>query len=220
MTVTVIGIGFGNTARESEKNEVSVSDCSATFDLSKAALTDLADCTISAPAGTWSMMTLFFSNDYTMVVDDAAGFYSDSSAAKKISTSEPSGGAATISIHDSNSPQDESGLTLTLAEPVTIADGTPPDVYVVFNPIHWMAVDVYGGAVTEQYMSGNPPIIASTSGFGKAQYYTTVGTLGAYPQSGGCGFIILYSDATTAPTPPAPTEPALGPRRPGPASPR
>jgi hypothetical protein len=196
MTVTVTGVSFDRSAAKAGMNRVDLSGCTATFDLSKASLTSLGDCALSAPEGTWTLLTVFYSNTYQAVFDDAAaGLYSTSSG---LSTSEPQGGAQPLSVTDQNAGQAEGQLTVTLPSVVTFDAGHPPEVYVVFNPIHWMATTVSGGSPGAPRMSGNPPIIASTSSFGKAQYYTNVGTLGATPWTGDqLGLVFLYFDAAT-----------------------
>ena len=195
MTVTITGVSFANSFNKAGKNRVDLSGCSATFDLSRASLTSLRDCQLSAPEGTWTLLTVYYSNTYQALFDDAAGVYSTSNG---LVASAPEGGAQFLSVTDQNASEAEGQLTLYLPSAVTVDADHPPEVYVVFNPIHWMVTTVSGGSPGAPRMSGNPPIIASTSSFGKAQYYSNVGTLGAYPWTGDqMGLIFLYFDEAT-----------------------
>jgi hypothetical protein len=199
MTVTIAAVAFSNADDEIHGNKVRLEGCSATYDQTKASLASLADCTLSAPAGTWSRLTLFYGNTYQALFDDPAGFYSDPTSSTGLVSSAPVSGAGVIGVTDQNAGGEAVGqLTLYLPSSVTIDADHPPQVYVVFNPIHWMVTTVSGGTASAPRMAGNPPIIASVSSFGKAAYYTTVGTIGAYLMQGDSyGVVLLYLDAST-----------------------
>jgi hypothetical protein len=199
MTVTIAAVAFSNTDDEIHGNKVELDGCSATYDQTKASLTSLADCSLSAPAGTWSRLTVFYGNTYQALFDDAVGFYSDPASPTGLVSSPPAGGAGFIGVTDQNAGGDAVGqLTLYLPSSVTIDADHPPQAYIVFNPIHWMVTTVSSGTASTPAMAGNPPIIASVSSFGKAAYYTTVGTIGAYLMQGDSyGLVLLYLDAST-----------------------
>jgi hypothetical protein len=195
--VTVTGVKFTDAGDTDTGNDPgNVSGCSATYDQGKASLLKLADCSFSVPEGTYTKVIVFYSNTFQALFDDSAGVDSDPSSPTGLVPTAPSGGAAFISVHDQNSNQDSGGIATYFSQPVTVSKDAPPQLYVVFNPIHWMVTTIGSGSLAAPSMAGNPPIIPAVSGFSKAAYYTTVGTIGAYDASNGStstGFILLYS---------------------------
>ncbi len=204
MTMTVTGIGFIPLGRnQNEVNISPVSGCTATYDRSVGSLAVLRASDITVPVGTFHGVVIRYSTTYTMVMNDStAGIYSDPSAPNLLTTTAPSGGGQPIQIRDQNSDQDFGHATTFFASPITIDEDSIPLVYVVFDPTHWVKAMLFNGSFSAPRMGGNPPIIPSISSFGKAAFYSNIGTAMSYRWDGrgidsGISLLFLYADATT-----------------------
>ncbi len=208
MTVTVTGVAFaepGTDPNQVSTNMVSVSGCSATYDQTQPSLMKLSDCAIAAASGTYGSVTIAYSTTYQVLIDDPAGIYTDPTSSTGLTTARPSGGPQIIPVRDQNGGSATNYMTTYFASPVSVDKNNPPKLFVVFNPIHWVTTMVSGGVPAAPGMSGNPPITPAVSGFGKAEYYSNLGTIQAFDSGAfGCSgnsctsFLVLYSDATTA----------------------
>ncbi len=199
MTVTIKAIKFlqeGDDADDSS-DSIPVTNCTATYDRASTSLIKLTDCAISVPTGTYVGVHIEYGTDYETVIDDPAGFYTDPAAPYKISTTAPAGGAQPVTLTDSNSNGGFSQMSTYFPTPLTVAEGTQPQVYVVFDPTHWLAVQLSGGQVAQVRTSGNPPIVPSASGFSRASFYSDAGTTLAYSGGSSHEFLIFYGDAET-----------------------
>lgn len=204
MSITVTGISMLPEGKFDPIDEVSrVSGCTATYDRSRGSLAVLDECSLEVPEGTYGGITILYSNTFDVVMDDAAaGIYSDPGAPGLLSSTPPPGGPQPIQVRDQNDDRDEGAATLFFASPVTIGKDSPPSIYVVFDPTHWIVADVNGGVFSAPRMSGNPPIIPSLSAFGKAAYYSNMATPMSYDArtcsgSSCVGFLFLYADDAT-----------------------
>jgi hypothetical protein len=209
MTLTVTGIAFlpvGKTQYDNV-NVMSLSGCTATYDRSVGSLAVLNTSDISVPCGTYCGVAIRVRQTYTMVINDtAAGIYSDPAVPSHLSTTAPAGGGQPIQIRDQNSDSDGEegacGSATYFDSPITVDKDARPQVYVVFDPTHWIKASYNNGSFDAPRMGGNPPIVPSISNFGKAAYYNNMGTTMAYRMDGhnlqsGTSLLFLYADITT-----------------------
>ena len=209
MTLTVTGIGFipeGMTQYDNFKM-IDVAGCTATFDRSLGSLSLLRTSGITIPTGTFCGVSLRCRQTYTMVINDTvAGIYSDPASPSGLTTTPPPGGGQPIQIRDQNSQSDgesgPGGCATYFDNPVTIGQDSAPQVYVVFDPTHWIKTQYNNGQFSAPRMGGNPPIVPSTSRFGKAAYYSNIGTSLSYRMDNrgadsGMSLLFLYADPLT-----------------------
>jgi hypothetical protein len=209
MTLTVTGIGFipvGMTQYDNFKM-IDVSGCTATFDRSLGSLTVLRTSGFTMPVGTFCGVSVRCRQTYTMVINDTvAGIYTDPTSPSGLTTTPPAGGGQPIQIHDQNSESDgetgPGGSSTYFDNPITIDENSAPQVYVVFDPTHWVKADLNNGSFSAPRMGGNPPIVPSISRFGKAAYYSNIGTslsynMGNRSADSGMSLLFLYADSLT-----------------------
>lgn len=209
MTLTVTGIGFipaGMTQYDNFRM-VDVSGCTATFDRSLGSLSVLHTSDFSMPVGTFCGVSIRCRQTFTMVINDTeAGIYSDPASPGGLTTSPPPGGGRPIQIRDQNSDNDgetgPGGCVTYFDSPITIDENTAPQVYVVFDPTHWIKAQYNNGQFSAPRMGGNPPIVPSISRFGKAAYYSNIGTSLSYRMDNrsadsAMSLLFLYADSLT-----------------------
>ena len=209
MTITVTGIGFipaGMTQYDNFKM-IDVSGCTATFDRSLGSLSLLRTSDFTMPTGTFCGVSIRCRQTYTMVINDTvAGIYSDPASPSGLTTTPPAGGGQPIQIHDQNSEgggeTGPGGSSTYFDNPITIDQDSAPQVYVVFDPTHWIKADLNNGSFSAPRMGGNPPIVPSISRFGKAAYYNNIGTslsynMGNRSADSGMSLLFLYADSLT-----------------------
>jgi hypothetical protein len=208
MTFSITGVGLvpaGASGSDVHVKIHSLSDCTASYDRSQGSLAVMTDCAVEAPTGSFGGIVLQYDPTYTVVMDDSeAGIYSDPSAPGGLTTTLPAGGAKPIQVTDQNQVTLPGQIVTYFTTPLTIAEGSTPQLYVVFDPTHWMVATLSGGsfAAGAPRMSGNPPIVPAASAFGKAALYTNIGTTMSYRSDGCSGnscesLLFLYGDATT-----------------------
>jgi hypothetical protein len=202
MTMTVTGIGFIPPAGNANEVQItSISPCAATYDRSVGSLALLRSSDITVPVGTFGGVTIEYSVTYTMVMNDSiAGIYSDPDAPGHLTTTAPAGGGRPIQIRDQNSNGDYGHATTYFDPPITIDKDSVPQIYAVFDPTHWVKATLNNGTFSAPRMGGNPPIIPSLSSFGKAAFYSNIGTPMSYLWGGrgidsGISLLFLYADA-------------------------
>jgi hypothetical protein len=205
MTLTVTGIGLipaDATGPGGFKMKIHpLTGCTATYDRSAGSLVELSNCEFSAPTGSFGGLVLQYDTTYAVVLDDAqAGIYSDPTAGTGLSTAAPAQGAQPIQVKDQNTSFGQ--VTTYFTAPLVIAADSIPQAYVVFDPTHWMIATLTGGTFSAPSMSGNPPIVATASAFGKAALYSNIGTTMSYRSDqcskGTCeSLLFLYGDAQT-----------------------
>jgi hypothetical protein len=210
MTLTVTGIGFipvGMTQYDGFKM-IDVSGCTATFDRDSGSLSVLRTSDFSMPVGTFCGVSVRIRQPFTMVINDTvAGIYSDPASPSGLTTTPPAGGGQPIQIQDQNysASDGESGpgrCVTYFDTPLTIDENSAPQVYVVFDPTHWIKTQYNNGQFTAPRMGGNPPIVPSISRFGKAAYYSNIGTSLAYRMDNrsadsAMSLLFLYADSLT-----------------------
>ncbi len=206
MTFAVTGVGLvpaGASRNDPQMNIHAMSGCTATYDRSQGSLALMTDCAVEVPTGSFDGIVLQYDPTYTVVMDDTeAGIYSDPSAPGGLTTTLPLGGPKPIQVTDQNQITLPGQIVTFFATPRTIAEGSTPQLYVVFDPTHWMIATLSGGAFAAPRMSGNPPIVPAASTFGKAAFYTNIGTTMSYNCDTCLGnscesLLFLYADATT-----------------------
>lgn len=207
MTFAITGVALmpaGGTANDQLKIHA-VSGCTATYDRSQGSLALMSNCAVDVPTGSFGGIILQYEPTYTVVMDDAeAGIYSDPSAPGGLTTTPPTGGAQPIQVTDQNQITLPGYIVTYFTTPLAIDESSTPQLYVVFDPTHWMIATLSGGsfATGAPRMAGNPPIVPAASAFGKAALYTNIGTTLSY-NSNACpgstceSLLFLYGDATT-----------------------
>jgi hypothetical protein len=206
MTMTVTGVGLipaGGSANDTKL--ASLTGCTATYDRSKGSLAELSNCEVTAPTGSFDGVVVQYDPTFTVVVDDAeASIYSDPGVLPGgLTNSPPAGGAKAIQVRDQNQTSDLGQVATYFPAPITISEGSTPQLYVVFEPTHWMLTTLGGGGTfSAPSMGGNPPIVPAMSKFGKAALYSNIETTMSYPATGrdktnGMSLLFLYGDETT-----------------------
>ena len=203
MTLQITAVGLVPAGASGNNIQMRFHDvsCSATYDRSVSSLAILSDCSFQAPTGSFGGVALQYNTTYSVVMDDAeAGIYSDPAAPGGLTTSRPAAGPQPIAVTDQNSSFGQ--VTTYFAEPISIDGTSNPQLYVVFEPTHWMIATSTSGSFSAPSMSGNPPIVPSASQFGKAVLYSNIGTTMSYRWDGcdnsNCeSLLFLYGDATT-----------------------
>ena len=96
--VTIDSLTFqGATAGDVQV--VMLSNCKPTYVRDQPALSPVLDCPFMIPAGTYVGMGIAVASTFDVLVDDAtAGFFTDPTAATKLSTTAPTGGAQFVSL--------------------------------------------------------------------------------------------------------------------------
>jgi hypothetical protein len=204
MTMTVTGFGFiPENGDLNATTMYSISACNATYDRSVGSLALLNSSDISVPIGTFGGLVVKYNVTYAVVMNDSiAGIYSDPDAPNHLTTTAPSGGARAIQVRDQNNTGDDGYSYIYFPSPITISADSTPQIYVVFDPTHWIKAMYNNGTFDAPRMGGNPPIIPSMSSFGKAAFYSNLGTAMSYNWAA-CGnkacmsLLFLYADAAT-----------------------
>ncbi|MBN2188251.1 MAG: hypothetical protein JW699_02265 [Chitinispirillaceae bacterium] len=210
MTLTVTGIGFipvGMTQYDGFEM-IDVSGCTATFDRDSGSLSLLRTSGFSMPVGTFCGVSIRIRQPFTMVINDTvAGIYSDPASSSGLTTTPPAGGGQPIQIQDQNYSASDGdagpGRCVTYFDnPISIDENSTPQVYVVFDPTHWIQAQYNNGQFSAPCMGGDVPIALSISRFGKAAYYSNIGTSLAYRMDNrsadsAMSLLFLYADSLT-----------------------
>jgi hypothetical protein len=159
------------------------STCQVTYDRSLDAGATLLDCPINIPVGEVAAIDLNFNKAMQVLISDpTAGIYSDPAVATKFSTTEPNGGAQfvdyTIMIGDSSPTR---GSQVILSQPVTIADGTMPQLFVTTDMVQTFQLRVNNDGTTLTPNSGNDPVaLFAGLSAGTSRFYSNSGQLESY----------------------------------------
>ncbi len=204
MTLTVTGIGFVGAGGDPDGAPIApVDDCTATYDRALGSLVSLGACGAQVAPGRYDGLILRFSDEAMMVVDDSeVGIFSDPDAPGGLVATRPEGGPRPIPVVDQNSGGQDTHARLFFSDALELSEESAPEVFVVFDPTHWMKSNFQVGQFSEPYAAGNPPVLPSLDGFAKASYYTNLGSAGSYLAQG-CtperclSLLFLYADVET-----------------------
>jgi hypothetical protein len=163
--------------------EVMFTNCQVTYDRSLDAGATLLDCPINIPVGEVAAIDINFNKAMQVLISDpTAGIYSDPAVASKYSTTEPSGGAQfvdyTIMIGDSSPTR---GAQVVLSSPVTIAEGTMPQLYVTTDMVQTFQLRVNNdGTSLTPHMGNDPVALFAGLTAGTSRFYSNSGQLESY----------------------------------------
>ena len=197
---------------------VTLSNCTPTYKISDASLSQILDCPFQIAAGTYVSMGIGVSTTFQVLVDDATnGLYTDPASSTGLSSTAPSGGAQFVSVTVAG----PGGMGNVLSQetffpqPVTLTatgsvggDGGAPGVTVdvVQDMIHTLFVNVTGGTPTFDTSLPLPAVqmIPSVEGAGHVEFSTSTGVAGDTtlpgPTDDDGSSVRLFYDASGAPS--------------------
>jgi hypothetical protein len=185
----------GNPLGESD-----FTDCTVTYDRTLPSGSSLLDCDFTAPVGDIHQMAVYFDKDIEVLVSDATvGIYSDASVASKFTTVAPAGGATFVPYTITIGDQASRATPIIFTEPLTIAEGDTPELFVTTDMIHTFQMTVNSGGTTLTAHPGNDPV-ALFGGLtpGRSMYYSGATTIeGIVVQ--GAPYLRMFTDATGKP---------------------
>jgi hypothetical protein len=171
--------------RDQSSNKLSTSpftNCTVTYDRTKSSGTTLLDCPVTMPVGEVSQMSVYFDKTLQLLVsDDTTGIYSDPTVPSQYSASPPTGGAAfvpyTITIGDGTSR----ATPIIFASPVSIAEGSTPQLSITMDMIQTFQMRVNAGGTTLTAAMGNDPV-ALFGGLttGSSRFYSNASSIESY----------------------------------------
>lgn len=206
LTMTVVGISFLKTTDTSgyeENATLGSATCQVTYRRTEGSLATLKECPFTVAAGTYVGVAVDFNTTYSVQINDMTnGIYTDASKPGLLSLTEPAGGAQTVSFIDPNGNGNTNRTRTYFPTPLVVAEGTPPEINVIFDPTHWFYTNITGSDIQGLTSGGGPPVVPSASAVAKAAYYSAAGTTGNFLlnstfQSSQFGFLVFYTDATT-----------------------
>jgi hypothetical protein len=159
-----------------EGDTITLTNCSATFDKTKAGLAALSDCSFTVAPGTYYGIMLYVSPTISATINDTVNnFYTDGTG---IVTSAPGTVAASSFTYTSSgsTPYGSSGFTSlsVFATPLTVTAGSTPEITVVIDGVHAIKVSVDSGTATfvgDGNTVGHPDYVVSANGIGRVAYY-------------------------------------------------
>jgi hypothetical protein len=179
-SITFIGSG-------DDVQQVPVTGCQPTYQRSDPAFTPFADCTLSAPVGSWNGVTVDVSTTAAILIDDAtSGLYT---TADGLTTTAPAAADfATVTVPNNGSsdfPIDvyfDQPLDIGTAGADTDAGTATTSLALLVDMNHTVFANVSGATATFDTMLPVPPasVIAAPMGTGAATFYSTTGTAGNY----------------------------------------
>jgi hypothetical protein len=184
--------------------DVPFTNCVVTYDRSLASGATLLDCALMMPVGDVFMLGINFNKAMEILVSDTtAGIYSDPSVASGYSTTEPTGGAAfvpyTIMIGDSSPTR---GAQVILNEPVTIAEGSTPQLYITTDMVQTFQMAVNSDGTTLTAKPGNDPVaLFAGLSAGSSRFYSNANSIESYKVGSINGFhsLRIFFDAADMP---------------------
>lgn len=183
--------------------------CAVPFQKTNGTLTKITDCPFITDTGTYTSMTLVFTADQELLINDSAsGFYTTPTG---VTLTAPAGGAKPLPYTVPQSANGTWTATFAFPTPVQLRQTASTSFSFVVNGLHSITVQVSGGQAS---LSGAPahqrPSIVATVGetaFTGVEYYVQqqIGTAGAYCSSecastipaGVKSFALYYSNAST-----------------------
>ena len=158
---------------------VTVDNCEVTFDFATASLSQLLNCSIEVPAGTYTKIG-YIAEETTQVLvdDDTNGLYTDPASATLLSTTEPAGGAQFVPL---TSSLGSFGGSFFLASSVEINEGDNVDINIIGDLTHALFVEVTGGIATFDVglwavQQAGIHVFVSLNDLGKINYYSQSAT--------------------------------------------
>ena len=156
--------------------------CAVPFQKTNATLKKITDCTFVTDTGTYSRMTLVFSDQEDLLIDDPAnGFYTTPTG---VTLTPPAGGAKVFTFTVPQAVNGEWSATFDLTQPLQLVQTAPLVLSVVVNGLHFLWVQVNNGqaSLTGTTSPQRPGLVASINTIAGVEYYVhqQIGTAGAY----------------------------------------
>jgi hypothetical protein len=177
--VTLDFLSFADNA--GRQQQAPLTNCVVTYTRATQSLSHILDCPFQVSAGTYTALSLGFSSQVQVLVNDAAhGFYSDPSSSTGIATSPPTKGAQFVTV-----PRPVAAPHTTdwvfgyyLTSPLVVDSGARANVGIVVDMTHTLYVTVTAGIAAFDTLHGGFPVYlhASVSGVSGAEYYTSTQT--------------------------------------------
>jgi hypothetical protein len=157
-------------------DSIALTNCTATFDKTKAGLANLSSCSFTVAPGTYYGMFLYVNPTVTATINDTVNnFYTNGTG---IVTSPPGTVAASSFTYTSSggASYGADGFTSlsVFGTPLTVTAESAPEVTVVIDGIHAIKVSVNGSTATfvgDGDTVGHPDYVVSANGVGRVAYY-------------------------------------------------
>jgi hypothetical protein len=179
--VTLVSLTFLG-ANGSSPQQVSLSNCVATYTRANHSLSSILDCPFQVATGTYVGLGVGVAPTFQVLINDAVnGFFSDPGSPHGVSLTRPAGGAQLSSF---TLPQAASfGGVFTISTyfttPLVVDSAAPPTVSLVVDMIHTVFINVIAGVPSFDTLSCACPavqILPSVSGAGGVSFYSASGT--------------------------------------------
>ena len=186
--LTVVSITFAGT--NGNVQSAQLTNCTPTYVQSSAALSQLADCPFSIPAGSYNQISIGVLTTAEILVSDAAnGFYTTTSASTGVSTSAPVGGAQFVKMVVPGPGGTGNVLTSESFFPTffTVDSANAPTFNIIVDMMHTVYFNVSGSTVTIDTSLPQPPanLVASLPNTtGRYEFYSPTGTSKNTPAPG------------------------------------
>jgi hypothetical protein len=194
--ITFTSVNFKD-ATGSSLGETALTDCTVVYDRTLSSGTTLLDCPFTLPVGEVAQMQLFYDTTLELLVSDpTVGVYSNPAVTSKFSTAAPAGGASyvpyTITIGGGTT---RSG-TVIFSSPVTVAEGSTPNMYVTLDMIHTIQLKVNAdGTTLTAHPLTDPVVIFGGLTPGTSRYYSAAAGIDGYKVQGIATLRVFFDNA-------------------------
>lgn len=127
-----------------------LTDCVVTYDRTKSSGTSLLDCPFDVPTGEIGQMSVAFSTTLQLYVDDTTtGIYSSAAATGGFSTTRPSPEPDFVDfLVTAGASSNERSTSVIFSSPITVAEGSLPEIYITTDMVHTTQIEVTGTGTT------------------------------------------------------------------------
>lgn len=183
------------------------SDCVVTYDKAAASLSIRLDCPFEVAAGTYDRMTVDFSPDFKVLIDDEAnGLFTDPASPTLFSPTPPAAGDGFVD-YQTTIPDggDAWSSTAFLTTPLVVDEARSVGVDIVLQGLHTFQIEVRDGApafYTDPQQRGWPvQLYPSVNGVSTSEYYSSVASadsfaFGSVPNP---AHVLLFYETSTVP---------------------
>lgn len=161
--------------------QVDLADCMFSWTRGDPALQQLLSCPFEVPVGRYIGMSIGVNTTFRVLIDDPTnGLFTDATAAGKVATTEPAGGASYVDyvVPGPGGMGDRIDFETYFTTPLDVAEGSTPEVKVVVDMTHTMEINVSGGnaAFRSDFVPVPAFIYGTTGTVAKAVFYSDLGT--------------------------------------------
>jgi hypothetical protein len=170
----LVGIVFNGP--DGLQQEVMLTDCAITFDLTQPGLAQDVTCPFELPAGTYTAAGPKFAATYELLINDAVnGLYTDPTVSAKVTAAPPAGGAQFVTVPNPRGAGNLGVQSTRFSTPLVVNDGDTVSVSVMLNALQALQLSVAGGTVAlgvdGNGMAGFPDAVTAVGMPARVQYY-------------------------------------------------